>query len=222
MDERKTIDISQFSFEEFIAFLFNRDVPDETDQWNPWFFHPRMGEVIFDPQRICDYYIRLFKKPVFLLDLFSKDQLEQGFWAIPSPTLDCSVYELINRTDLPFDARKECVNSMFCLYRDFFAIEPLDSSSGMWWDTLCYDWHCGNKKRSRGGEDLAMQNVMLETLVEILSLDSENCRAAALHGLGHLHHPATTKVIHEYLSQNPSLSKDQRVYALAASRFEVQ
>lgn len=65
-----------------------------------------------------------------------------------------------------------------------------------------------------------MQNVMFESLVEILALDSEHCQDAALHGLGHLHHPATEQIIQSYLAQHPSLDKNRRDYALAAARFK--
>jgi hypothetical protein len=36
----------------------------------------------------------------------------------------------------------------------------------------------GNRFRERGGEDLEMQDVMYQTLAEILSLDSQPCQAA--------------------------------------------
>ena len=39
-------------------------------------------DVVFAPQQICAYYVRLFRKPEFLLERFSKSQLDQGFWAI--------------------------------------------------------------------------------------------------------------------------------------------
>lgn len=91
----------------------------------------------------------------------------------------------------------------------------------MWWDSLCFDWHCGNRNRERGGEDLLMQDVMFQTLSEILSLDSEFCQDAALHGLGHLHHPGTERLVHDYLKERPTLNIKRREYALAAGRFEV-
>ena len=88
-------------------------------------------------------------------------------------------------SELPLPAREECVRSMFYLYRDLFAIEPSETAGFMWWDSICWHlWHRGRKDRQRGGEELSMQDVMFETLVEILALDSENCQCAALHGLG--------------------------------------
>jgi hypothetical protein len=66
-----------------------------------------------------------------------------------------------------------------------------------------------------------MQDVMFQTLSGILALDSAICRGAALHGLGHLHHPGSDELVQRYVRQNPSLSTEARDYALAAARFEV-
>jgi hypothetical protein len=66
-----------------------------------------------------------------------------------------------------------------------------------------------------------MQDVMFETLERILALSSRNCQAAALHGLGHLHHPNTVDVIDAYLTRNPSLDSGMIDYAQVAARFEV-
>ena len=210
-------DITQFSFEEFVAFLFARSVAPETEA-DPWYWNV---QVTFDLARVCQHYMRLFQAPSFLLEQFSKEQLEQGFCAIQSCNLDCSVTQLIWDTDLPFAARAECVRSMLDLFKGLFAAEALDTSVHMWWDSICYDSHCGNRNRDRGGEDASMQDVMFQTLSKILALDSPVCQGAALHGLGHLHHPETEHLVQEYLKQRTSLSEDWKAYALAAARFEV-
>jgi hypothetical protein len=230
MREKSHFDIREISFDEFVGFLFGRPVPaenvsfaslaarGETEKWNPWY---RNAEVTFDVQRVCGYYTQLFQKPRILLERFSKGQLEQGFWAAQSSNLSCSAYHLIWNTDLPFTAREGCVRSMFLLFRDLFATESLENSVCMWWDSFCYCWHCGNRKRSRGGEDMVMQDVMFETLVAILALQSEICQGAALHGLSHLHHPATEEAIQSYLSQHPLLDEKWRDVALGAARFDL-
>jgi hypothetical protein len=229
MRETVYADIVGCSFEEFVEFLFDREIPEEesfaalwargeTKKWNPWHW---WTEVTFDAQQVCLYYTRLFRHPRFLLGKFSKEQLEDGFWAVQNDGLDCSAHCLIWHTELPFASREECVRSMFVLFRDLFATESLDTSVYMWWDSICYDWHCGNRKRENGGEDLTMQDVMSETLIEILALDSAICQAAALHGLSHLHHPSTDAAIQNYLSANPLLSKELNDMALHAARFEL-
>ena len=91
----------------------------------------------------------------------------------------------------------------------------------MWWDSLCYEWHCGNRDRDRGGEDLLMQDVIFETLSGLLKSDSTTCQGAALHGLGHLHHPKTQELVDSYLAEHPSLKEEWKAYALAAAKFEV-
>ena len=62
---------------------------------------------------------------------------------------------------------------------------------------------------------------MFETLAKILELSSPIAQGAALHGLGHLHHPETEGLIDDYLEANPDLEAEMREYALAAARFQV-
>jgi hypothetical protein len=219
------IDITQHSFDQFIDFMFDHEVArfhleaERTKDNEPWYWE--LIELTYDPRKVCGYYVRLFREPRFLLQQFSKPQLEQGFWAIQGGNLDCGLSNLLWVSELSFPAREECVRSMFDLFRLLFAAEPLDSSVQMWWDSLCYDWHCGNRKRASGGEDMKMQDVMFETLAAILSLDSPTCQGAALHGLGHLHHPETQQLIQRYLEEHHALTKEWKEYALAAADFKV-
>jgi hypothetical protein len=66
-----------------------------------------------------------------------------------------------------------------------------------------------------------MSNQNFQTLAQILSFDSETCQAAALHGLGHLHHPDTPALIDNFVKEHPSLTQKWKTYALAAAKFEV-
>jgi len=210
------IDITEISFDSFVSFMFDRSIPELGRK--PWYW---TIEAIFDSALLATYYVKLFSEPRFLLEKFSKPQLEQGFWAIPSCTLNCSVLALIWMDDLDFIVRAECVRSMYYLFERLFAIEHLETSAHMWWDALCYDWECGNRSRARGGEDELMQNVMFAALARILDLDSFHCQADALHGLGHLHHPDTGKLIEQYIAAHPKLTPEMKKYALAASQFHV-
>jgi YgiT-type zinc finger domain-containing protein len=227
---RVSYDIRAYSFEQFVDFMFDRETPSgemsftslaargETSKWNPWHWRT---DVTCDPRRICSYYLQMFRDCRFLLDRFSRDQLEQGFWAIQASQLYCSAYQIIWNNDLPFATREECVLAMFDLFKDLFFDEGLENSVCMWWDSFCYSWHCGNRKRSNGGEDMQMQDVMFKTLVKILDLDSKICQGAAIHGLSHLHHPKTHTAIQSFLGRNPDLDEQWRNVALAASRFEL-
>lgn len=222
MDGYTQYDLIGASFEEFVAFLFDHEVilvPEygKTEP-EPWYW---TAEVIFEPVSVACNYVRLFSDPEFLLSIFSVEKLEQGFWAIKSSNIECAVTEIIWHEQVPFVIRENCVRSMFHLFGKLFATVPLDTAPNMWWDSLAYDWHCGNRSRSNGGEDEQMQDIMFETLEKILALPSLECQTAALHGLGHLHHPATAQLIDQYIQRNPAIDEDLRDYALAAARFDV-
>lgn len=215
--ERFEYDLRQSSFEEFVLFLFDKPVP-AAGQKEHWYWNV---DVLFSPRKVATYYVQLFSDPVFLFSRFNKSELEQAFWAIQSDNLECSVARLIWETEIPFSIRENCVRSMFYLFERLFALDPLDTSVYMWWDSLCYDWNCGNRSRDKGGEDLLMQDVIFETLSKILELPTAHCQDAALHGLGHLHHPKTAELIASFLHRNPNLEEHKKQYALAASRFQV-
>jgi hypothetical protein len=217
--ERIQYDITNYSFEEFVSFVFDHDPPPKGVKYDPWYFH---AEIEFDAAEICSYYVRLFRDPEFLLHRFTKPQLEEGFWTIHRGAFDCTVGKVIDNSDLPLALREECIRSMSELFARVFANESLDTAVQMWWDSLCYDWHCGNRDRARGGEDLQLQDIYFETLTQILAMDSPICQRAALHGLGHLHHPGTPALVEKYLHEHPSLAEDDKLYAFAASKFQVQ
>jgi hypothetical protein len=216
MESPTDFDITNYSFDEFISFVFAHEVAAERE--TDWYW--KGPDVTFAPQQVCAYYVRLFRNPEFLLERFSKPQLEQGFWAIFGG-IDWGLGKLLWETEIPFSQRKECVTAMFDLFSRFFATEPLEGSCFMWWDALCYDWHCRLRVRERGGEDLEMQDVMFQTIAAILFLDSPHCQKAALHGLGHLHHPETQTLVQRYIETHPSLTEPEKEYALAAAKFDV-
>lgn len=215
MEQPKSRDLTSISFDEFVSLIF-----DPAEQLKP--DTPFSGiEVRIDAKKLCAYYVQLFQKPEFLLSRFTKQELEEGFWEIIGYNHDWSLGDLIEFSDAPLSSRKDCIESMAALFERLFASEPLDTSVHMWWDSLCYSWHCKNRKRERGGEDLELQDIYFQTLAKVLAIDSWICQGAALHGLGHLHHPDTAVLIGRYIEEHPSLTKEQIAYAQAAARFEV-
>lgn len=222
MDDRQaTHDINRISCERFVSFIFDRpapELPDDEPHRDQWYYHV---DVAFNPGEVLEHYINLFTDPGFLRSRYSRGQLEQGFWAIQSSNLDCSAQRVIWAEQAQFGMREACVQAMFHLFERLFADDPLGTAASMWWDSFCYDWHCGNRSRENGGEDRIMQDVMFDTLSKILALNSLFCQGAALHGLGHLHHPDTAKLVTRYLQLHPALSEDMKKYARAAARFEI-
>ena len=215
MEQPESRDLTNISFDDFVSLIFNAAEQIKPDR-------PLSGmEVEIDAKRLCAYYVQLFQKPEFLLSRFTKQELEECFWEIMGYTHDWSIGDLIEYSDAPLSSRKECIESMAVLFERLFASEPLDTSVHMWWDSLCYSWHCGNRKRERGGEDLELQDTYFQTLAKVLAIDSWICQGAALHGLGHLHHPRTKELIERFVEEHPNLTQEQKAYALAAAKFEV-
>ena len=215
-------DLTETDFNDFITFIFDHTPVavgfDDSAQEEPWYWSV---EVRYEPETIIRYYTKLFSNPHFLIYKFTEAELEQGFWAIQSDILDCSVTAQIFNSDLPRQLRIQCIQSMYTLYQKLFAIKPLYTSSNMWWDSIAYDWHCGNLSRSNGGEELWLQDAIFDTLKQIITISSPVCQYAALHGLGHLHHPETSKLISNFLQINSHISQEMREYARAAEEFSV-
>ena len=128
MEPPTQVDLTSFSFDEFVSFLFDHEVPPESGKYDPWYFHV---EVEFDSKKICAYYVQLFRQPEFLLSRFTKPQLEEGFWAIQGPNLGCSVSRIVGDSDQPLSIREGCIGSMADLFKRLFAKEPLSSSVQM-------------------------------------------------------------------------------------------
>jgi hypothetical protein len=207
-------DIRGQRFEEFVAFLFDQPCNPE----DPWYWH---AEVAYDPREVARHYMDLFQNPRPLVDRYTRDELEQGFWAAQSCNLDCAVSKLVFDKALSLEARAACIRAMYELYEKLFAHVSLDTAPHMWWDSLASGWSCGYRDRSRGGDDEKIQDVMFETLSRILSLSDPGCQYDALHGLGHLHHPGTAALIADYLQRNDVTDGELREYAEGAARFEV-
>jgi hypothetical protein len=60
-------------------------------------------------------------------------------------------------------------------------------------DGLCCKWEIGRRDLFNGGEGSTMQDVIFETMGKTISIDSNECRFAALDGLSHL--PSSTVVV---------------------------
>ena len=215
-------DLTGIEFDNFINFIFDHPPVkiklNNSEQEEAWYWN---AKVFYEPENIIRHYIKLFLEPDFLVKKFEDEQLEQGFWAIQSDILDCSVTSLICDVALKKSLRIKCIHTMYNLYQQLFSIKTLDTSTNMWWDSINYDWHCKNRSRSNGGEDLWLQDAIFETLKKIIALPSPVCQYAALHGLSHLHHPETSNLIKHFLKNNPNISQNRHEYAKSAAKFTV-
>ena len=102
-----SVDISRYSYDEFVEFVFDRDVPSEAElptseeRSRRWYY---CTGAVFDLHRLSNHYVRLFTDSARLLGIFSKLQLDLGFSAVASGC-PFSVKKLIWNTDLAFARR---------------------------------------------------------------------------------------------------------------------
>lgn len=215
--KQKYVDLRQADLRQFEAFIFDHDTP-EGEQDSSWYFDSNLW-IEYDEERNAELFMELFKESRELQERYSRDQLEQGCWAMMGNGLDGSVYQLIWGSELDTRIKERLIESIFDLYANLFSSDPLDTTCDMWWDSLAYNFNPMNLADPYGNEEhRRVRDAMFRTLIRILQLESSDCQWAALHGLNHVLHPDTETVINEYLARHPSLTREDREYALACSR----
>ena len=150
-------DLRAATLDEFVAFLFDHPVagfhenPAQQPRDEPWYWSDI--ELAYQATHNCSLFERLFAAPQFLLDRFTRGQLNQGFWAAQSGNLEGSAFQIVWESTIPLDLRKACISSMFHLYDKLFAVDPLGTCSEMWWDSFAYAYHLGHRSRDRNDEE---------------------------------------------------------------------
>jgi len=180
------------------------------------------AEFEVDDAALVDIYAGLFTNPEFLLERYSHDQLDAGFAAMINCDNDLAVSELVWNRGVPIEKREHLISSMEHLYERFFRRESFVYSTFMWWDALAYAFECGNAVRGRSDEETRLQDAMFMVLVRILMSDAAACIAAAIHGLGHLHHPQGEMALNEFIERTPGISDELREYARQAALGLIQ
>jgi hypothetical protein len=216
------INLNKYSFEQWVTFVF--DHPISQSEEKEWYWQDEW-EHEADHSLMLEYLIRLFRNPTFLIDTYSPEQLEQGFWFLQRPV--GLLEEGLKDTDVKWQLCRECILSMGDLFERLFAVNPLDDSAcHMWWDLLIGGylgtWHTSWDPLIVDDKDLRTQQAIFQTLCRILKLESRECQKAALHGLGHLNHPLTKQTIEAYLNQNSMIDGELKEYAIKCIEGEIQ
>ncbi|HEY1772935.1 MAG TPA: hypothetical protein VGH91_07065 [Gammaproteobacteria bacterium] len=206
MDKQTAFDLRDISFDAFLDLIFDHPVAEKGKKEKEWYWHvPIDRRIEMDKAGVVERYVELFFRSDELLGRYSKDKLDQGCWFMMCSDLDFSACELIRDDELDIKLKERLIGSMYFLYEKLYSIEPLETSSYMWWDSF---------SRIPGLEDPTgrIQGAIFDTLVKILALDSEFCQGAALHGMGHLGHPDTERVIKVFMKKHPDLTEKQIDY----------
>ena len=227
-----------FSFEQWIAFVFDHPVPargkpawyhdsdDDSEWWNPTDY----------PETIIAYLTSLFENAPTILTPFTDAQINQGFWFLVDNSCSDHMFALLN-LDVPWEKRKRCFAAMFTLFEQFFAprcsphlshldtmetdtsmVSPLNMVCYMWWDIMPIYGKPEEPDRSE------FDAVCLEVMQRALDLDSDACRESALHGLGHwkyVYPQQVQAIIDAWLARHQEVSDELKAYAFAARRGRV-
>lgn len=207
------IDPSKMTYREFVKFAFDHPVTDPQ-----WYFDDAWEYEVAEPSTVLGYLTQLFRDPSSLLEEYDRDQLEQGFWFVPSA---CGFHDLLWDKAVPWPVRRECIHAMADLFEKLFAKDPLDTSSWMWWDQLADQYGMMQNGVPVDEDDAMIQDAMFKALADILRIDSRTCQRSALHGLGHLRHRDAAKAVAEFLESHPDVDDELRRYAMVSKAGDV-
>ena len=213
--------ITYLPFKEWVYFIF--DHPTEGPEWYVDEAAPYWAGAA---ALTAEYLIRLFEDPCPALEGFSDTEVNQGLWYLISPGLGEHML-CLDEPGLALTTRIQVVRSCETLFRELLAPKcsphlshcdwhgaaPLNSICYMWWDIMPV--YGGPKSDDR----LALQNATLETMGNILRLESIACQESALHGLGHWHgaFPEQTEaLIDDFLQARAEIPSTLRSYAQSA------
>ena len=220
-DELKVLDLSAKSFDQFVKFFFNREVVPDEQQFD-YFLTDLAGEHYDEaapssPTILVEHMTKLFSEFGPIASKYSLAQVDQAVWGILGGRL--RLHEFLFDATIPLPERLECIRSMYHVYSDFVAkleTDPGPELSGfeMWWDLVLGGFWIPPKPFVPGTyrgdvskldqESRVLLDVMFETLKRILDLPHREAQRCALHGLGHLLHPAVRDTVQGYIDANKS------------------
>ena len=217
--------LTQLSFEEWVAFVFDHPAGGQAREWywepdSDWWDGPAAATI--------SLLTRAFESPQTVFAPYSDAQLNQGLWYLASNACSNHMFALTDES-VPWPDRQRCLRSMVSLYAQCFArrctpalghldeqpANPLNLVCYMWWDILPV---IGQPKLPARQ---AFDQTCLEVMAAALALDSDACQESALHGLGHWapYYPQqVSAIVDAYLQLPRPLRPALQQYALSAQR----
>jgi hypothetical protein len=219
MDE---LDLSSFSYEEFVTFFFDRPAPEPSEHTGSFAAEGR--ECAWSrPDVAVSHLTKLFRDFPGICRKYSLGQVNQAIWMIIGADFDLVQHLWDNSVSL--GERIECIRSMYFVYSDFVAksdVEIMENCFDMWWDLMADSfWFQSNffdhseihkgmssmkvqrgEMSKLGSNSRALLGAMFETLGRILELPDRRTQKYALHGLGHLHHPGVRGLVQKHIDDH--------------------
>jgi hypothetical protein len=223
-EEWKELDLSALSYQQFLAFFFDRPIVGDKDE------HDLFGSgvdsfVVSNPTTVVAHLQAMCRNFSEVTKVYSHEQLNQGLWAVFGAA---SCERFLFDPAVHLGLRVDCVESMYVPFRDVVASSAINEAESfyfMWWDMILHTfWGMADKfdyASLSGGskqivetmyqralefdyaglseEDKQILVAVYRTLRRILAIDDRGCQWSALHGLGHLHHPLVHETVQNYL-----------------------
>lgn len=217
------------SFDRWIRHVFDHPVLDP--EW--WFQDDESEHFEYwneeaDPARTLAYLTQLFAGPAFLIERYSRAQIDQGLNYLVSPS--CSNYMFVlTDTSLPWPKRESCIEAMVPLYSKLMAAVYGDDQGRtqrgvpeeqptfgcyMWWDLIPLYGGMKHPDRDR------ITDAVFYVFEETLKLKEEACLESILHGLceWHMYLPKRVKqIVRHFLETRSDISDELRRYAKMAA-----
>jgi len=159
------LDLSAFSYEEWIEFFFNRPVVEGDRGFVNAFCSEYETIETDEPETVIGYFARLCNEFGSIGSRYSLPQINQALWAMLLP-FDLGVTESLWDELIPLEMRIECVKTMAVPYRDFVAghcAAVMENCFDIWWDLVMDSFWMAAEPPFRGTE--------LELLDLMASLD---------------------------------------------------
>lgn len=205
-------DLRNATYDEIITFVFDHWPEDDVDE--KWYWQLEEDAQI-EPRQAVAFLTQLCSRAGELVDRFTPAQIAEGLNYVFGAGGRFEFYDHLWNPSVPWPERRACIQSIPRLYTDVFErdLEGLQSCAFMLWDSIAYDYCCGNCNPSADAEDARVQDAMFEALVSMLESGHPETVRGALHGLGHLEHREGNRTIRDLLSSSRALPPYVRAYA---------
>jgi hypothetical protein len=201
-----TLDVSELDFESWLRFFFDRPPLAAGESFTGRFCADVECVQPAQPRRIVMHLEMMCTRFADIGQRYSLESLNQGLWGmfgIGNFELQASLWN----DAVPLDGRLACIRSMRIPYLDFVAghkAEVMENAFDMWWDMLLNSFWSGHRRHHAYDHldpaDKAILDTAFETLDAVLGSADERCQGYALHGLGHLHHPAVAERVGRFIA----------------------
>jgi hypothetical protein len=146
-EESKNLDLSAFTFDEFVAYFFARNAVPDKDQYE-YFSIDLNGDKYDDfvpssPNRLVDHLTKLMLTFASVASKYTSAQVDQAIWGLWSIR---RLQQFLCERMVPLESRVSCIGAMSHVYTDYVSKREKDPDRDddggiwMWWDLIVQDF----------------------------------------------------------------------------------